>query len=83
MGSNEVQILRYSTQVDFSDIFTLLFIFVPTFYFYSLHFKKNIGTFYSLHFRKLARYFSFVRKVVYQELLYVNDQEWLWVHVGK
>ena len=25
MGSNEVQILRYCTQVDFSDIFTLLY----------------------------------------------------------
>ena len=59
MGSNEVQILRHCYSSRFFRYFYILFIFVPTFYFYSLHFNMNIGTFYSLHLKKLARYFSF------------------------
>ena len=58
MGSNKVQIFRYCTQVDFSDMFTLLIFLCRFFTFTPYIFNTNICTYYSLHFTKLARYFS-------------------------
>lgn len=38
----------FTVKVDFSGIFTWVFIFLTTFSWYSLHFTTNICTFYSL-----------------------------------